>query len=486
MDKKSKMAMILAIAAMSAFGENAMAEKWSFGVMADTQWSGTDPTGNNINTVAVNQIKACNFQFINAGVDFVVQVGDLCDSNNSANGGLQTRLDANAELSAAGIEFYGLRGNHESGSGSKTFFNANYIPASTLDRPVVVNAADTSSYTVTVNNVKIALIDYDSASGTTSKLDSMTTWLDGELEKADHDHAFVFQHKNLLGQNHKDNMFGGTNDANTTQQNNFLKVLDDNGVRFDISGHDHMHHQSLVTSPDGQSTVHELICASDSYKYYTPSTPYSSRETPIAQELYKTGYYIFTVEGPKVNVDYYATTPLANGDIPANPVWTLDESFGYSLNGKEFMVASGDDFGMVQDAFDGTSMHLSGVNSSVAKTYDGRLVYKDINTGWTVSDDYLSDVLTLWGLEDVNAPTVAGGSVNLTLSYDTAEYNGVAYIAKQNMDMTWTPLASVINGDGTVTAVISGDGNYAVVPEPASISLIGIGALGLLARRRRA
>ena len=35
------------------------AAKWSFGVIADTQWSGTDPTGNNINSVAVNQIKAC-------------------------------------------------------------------------------------------------------------------------------------------------------------------------------------------------------------------------------------------------------------------------------------------------------------------------------------------------------------------------------------------------------------------------------------------
>ncbi len=31
-----------------------------------------------------------------------------------------------------------------------------------------------------------------------------------------------------------------------------------------------MHNRSIVTSPDGASKVNQIICASDSYKFYTP------------------------------------------------------------------------------------------------------------------------------------------------------------------------------------------------------------------------
>jgi hypothetical protein len=319
----------------------------------------------------------------------------------------------------------------------------------------------------------------------------VTSWLNTQLQMNDHEQAFVFQHKNLLGQNHKDNMFGGSNDANTTQQNNFLKVLEDNNVRYDISGHDHMHHQSVVASPDGTSSVHELICASDSYKYYTPGNPFSSRDNSISEQLYKTGYYIFTVDGPRVTGKYYETTPLSNGDVSSNAssvVWTLSETFGYSLNGKEFLIGSGGSFNSVVDSYHTTAMSLAGTNSSTAKTADGRLVSKDVNTGWTDRDNSgeISNILTLWGLQDIDQSSMAGAGVTLTLSYDTSSLVGAPYIVEINDDKTWTPLASVVNLDGTVSATITGDGNYVVVPEPASLSLIGLGALGLLARKRKA
>src|SRR5664279_3273801 len=120
----SKRTSICAALALSATS-SAFATPFTFGVMGDTQWSGTDSTGNNINTVAVNQAKACNDQFVKAGVDFVVQVGDLTDTGTTA--GLQTRLDANSALTNAGIAFYGLRGNHEDTTAAQTFFNNNYI-----------------------------------------------------------------------------------------------------------------------------------------------------------------------------------------------------------------------------------------------------------------------------------------------------------------------------------------------------------------------
>ncbi|MEI7837219.1 MAG: metallophosphoesterase [Planctomycetota bacterium] len=462
----------------------AVAAPFTFGVMGDTQWSGSDPTGNNVNTVAVNQIKACNLAFVNAGVSFVVQVGDLCDTNGSTNAALQTRLDANSALNAADIPFYGLRGNHESSTGNQTFFNANYIPANTAARPVAV-APDTSSYAVTVGGTKIVLLDINT-SASASNLTTATTWMDGQLKAADHTQSFVFSHKNLLGQNHKDNEFGSGNDANPAQQNAFIGSLQNNGVRYALSGHDHMHHRSMVASPDGLSKVQEIICASDSYKYYTPGTPYSSRETAISQQLYKTGYYLFTVDGPRVTGKYYETTPLSNGDVPANPTWTLSETFGYSLNGRQFLVPSGGNLNVVQDTYGSTTMHLDGTNSSTVLTYDGRLVTKDVNTGWTdkAAAGFASDALTLWGMEDIDSATTAS-AFTLTMSYQVAPGSGSdIYMARQLADGSWAPLASTLNGDGTVSATIGQGGTFAVVPEPATVSLLVLGGMAVLARRR--
>ena len=459
----------------------ALAAPWSFGVMADTQWSGSDPTGNNVNTVAVNQAKACNQAFVNAGVSFVVQVGDLTDNGSTA--GLQTRLNANTALNAAGIPFYGLRGNHEDNSTAKTFFQSNYIPTSTGSATVAV-APDGVSYSVDYNGTKIVLLDILTADSTAA-MDTATTWMSGQLSAADHTQAFVFDHKNLLGQNHKDNAFGGSNDANPAEQNAFISTAQNNGVRYVISGHDHMHYRSMVTSPDGKSQVQELICSSDSYKYYTPQTPYSSRDGAISQQLNKTGYYIFTVDGPRVTGKYYETTPLANGDVPANPTWTLSETFGYSLNGKEFMVASGGNFNVVQDTYGVTSMHLAGLNGSTVTTSDGRLVSKDVNTGWTdKAPGFASDALTLWGMEDIDSATTVN-PFTLTMSYHVSSgFTGDIYLARENADGTWAHLASILNGDGTVSATVSQDGTFAVVPEPATVSLLVLGGMAVIARRR--
>ena len=85
-------------------------QSWSFGVMADTQWDVADD-GQNPNSVAVGIIKQIDPQFINAGVKFVIQVGDL--TNNGTNIALDTRNAAAQDLYNAGIGFFPLRGNHE-------------------------------------------------------------------------------------------------------------------------------------------------------------------------------------------------------------------------------------------------------------------------------------------------------------------------------------------------------------------------------------
>lgn len=77
-------------------------------------------------------------------------------------------------------------------------------------------------------------------------------WIDSVLESKPSDgHAFVFSHKNLIGQKHKDVLFGSGLTSNATARDEFILSLSANGVRFQLGGHDHMHHRSIVKTFSG-------------------------------------------------------------------------------------------------------------------------------------------------------------------------------------------------------------------------------------------
>jgi len=522
---KTRINLLCAALSLSAVSTLAAAP-FTFGVIGDTQWSGADPTGNNINTVAVNQINAVNTQFVKAGVDFVIQVGDLTNTGSDAS--LKTRLDVNSALNSAGIAFYGLRGNHEATDANQAYFQNNYIPASSAD-VTVVKGPDNTSYSVTYKDTKLVLLDINTSTNTTTQA-AQTTWMSNQLATTDHTQSFVFSHKNLLGQNHKDNQFGSSNDANPADQNTFFKALADNNVKYAISGHDHMHHRSVVTSPDGTAKVQEIITASDSYKYYTPSTPYSSRETPVAQELNKTGYYLYTVDGPHVTGKYYATTPLANGDIAANPTWSLQEKFGYSLNGTNTLVAQGGSFALTHSIASGTSFGengyrgttmaiLSGTNGDTDKTYDGRALTKDLEIGWAPAShgpaNSLSDVLRIWGMSDLGQGDQTD-TFALSLTFDTSglsldtlsNYSIASLDAAGNwlnaVDLNFGGMKTFVAGaydtrytlgtygvdleKHTAWAVLNHNSDFVVssaIPEPSTYALLGAATLGLIVFFRR-
>ena len=211
---------------------------------------------------------------------------------------MQTRLNANSALNTAGIAFYGLRGNHDDNSTAKTFFQTNYVPTSKAGATVAV-ASDGISYSVTHNNTKVVLLDILTEDSTTA-MDAVTPWVDTQLKATDHTQSFVFSHKSMLGEVNKDNQFGGSNDANPTQANNFMKALANDGTRYYICGHDHIYNRSEITSPDGTAKVEQITSGSDSSSYFTPGAPFSTRDMPLAQQLNKTGYTIYTVDGALV------------------------------------------------------------------------------------------------------------------------------------------------------------------------------------------
>jgi hypothetical protein len=504
---------LLAAASASA------AEPWKFGVMSDTQWIGADD-GRNPGTCSVDIVRTLHKQFIDQRVKFVVQVGDLVDSTGSTALTIANTEDVRAafaqELFNAGIGFFPLPGNHDSQplagvefrriypqslNGAMNFTPANVFSVPNPDTlvqpfPMVMGTSFTVgtnfgtpglvydpssssnqdwtglSYSFDYNNTRFVLLDQFSPLNATKNwnpypnaINLQQPWIDTVLAaKPAGGHAFVFAHKGLITENHVDTLFGSDPSKDPAGQDAFITSLSNNGVRYYIQGHDHMHDRSLVsvttgTPTDGKSPkVQNLLCASDSSKFYTPGYPSNddkydvpafghNRQTQIAQELHTIGYYIFSVDGPRVTVDYYSAL-LSNvapaGCSGANCEWLIPttptlnfvktETFGYGLNGKEFQVCQAgqtncnSSYTQVVDSYNSTTARiLSGTNGSAAQDFDGRSFIKTVDTGWTDKvlstpngdNDTASDILTLWGMADLGSDRT--DVYTLSLSYDPSK-----------------------------------------------------------------
>jgi len=439
---------------------------WSFGVMSDTQWTcSTDPAGQNPNAVAVSIINQLNQQFIQKHVKFVIQVGDLTENGNDAD--IMVRANAAQALYNAGIGFFPMRGNHETYANPANGYGiaavqANFpqtrgqmhtFGATNFSSPTQVSLyLDGMSYSFDYSNARFVIIDdwatpdkLVTAAGYPYgySIADQQDWISGRLKKTYRrpDHAFVFSHQNLMGENHQDCLFDGYTNANPDMQNAFFASLQKNDVKYYISGHDHIHQRSLIASPDGLSKVQEIICASDSSKFYTPKALDNAnwfgqkvRETSVSQERYTVGYYIYTVDGPRVTIDYYAddhgnwlsdnnypagTTDLTNLPLNVTPTFHFvkKETWSYSMNGKEFAVAQSGDYTMVKDSFLHTSAQiLAGTNTSTAKDYTGRSFTQLVDTGWTSKMDHSlrREILSLIGWKAKDDDSLRSDILSLT------------------------------------------------------------------------
>ena len=468
------------------------AQPWKFGVMSDTQWSRDD--GRNPGSCAVDIVKALNQQFIQHGVKFVVAVGDLVDKTGSTAESVANSEDIRAafaqDLYNAGIGFFPLRGNHDSNPLAATEFKRIYpqtlngtmnaTPANVFSvpnpdsavqpfparsgspftlgknfsspQPDTTNGLDWRglSYSFDYSNARFVLLDQFSPPNRPADqkgdmtIDPQQSWIDVVLSGKPADgHAFVFGHKGLISENHVDTLFGKDPSQNPAAQDAFITSMYKSGVRYYMQGHDHMHNRSLVSVTSGTPTdgvspkVENIICASDSHKFYTPNVPSNdekydiaafghARQAQISQDLHKVGFYVYTVDGPRVTGEYYsadvpnaAPTPnckqpfpsMCEFTAPTTPPLTFAraETFGYSLNGKEYQVCQAgqakcdSSYSQVVDSYKGTTARiLSGANGSHAYDFDRRPFVKTVNTGWTDGKkDSASNFLTLWGMADL-------------------------------------------------------------------------------------
>jgi len=490
---------MFAVSLLFAAVSPSSAQSWKFGVMADTQW-GVPDDGKNPGSCSVDIVKAINQQFIVKKVKFVIEVGDLVDKLGDKKTGVTAETIANAEgvraafaqeLYNAGIGFFPLRGNHDahglSGPEFKRIYpqtqngTMNATPPSVFSipnpdaatqpfpkpegspftvgknfsspDPAKTRNLDWSglSYSFDYENARFILLDQFSPLNAKDgdkpdlTIDQQVPWIVDTLAgKPAGGHAFVFGHKGLISQNHVDTLFGNDPAASGLNQNAFITALYKNGVRYYMQGHDHMHDRSLVSITTGTPTdgvsprVQNIICASDSDKFYRPNVPSNdekynigvfghSRQAMVSQELRTVGFYIYTVDGPRVTGEYYAAkvpnaAPAAKCKadpdmcefmIQTTPPLTFvkAETFGYSLNGKEFLVCQSgqqkcnSSYTQVADNYNGTSAKvLSGINGSTAQDKNNRPFLKTVDTGWTDKDDSTqSNVLSLWGMADLNS-----------------------------------------------------------------------------------
>jgi len=461
---------------LAAPGIQTSSTAWSFGVMGDTQWTlTTDPAGNNPNGVSASIINQINKEFINKGVKFVIQVGDLTENGNDLD--IATRAHAAQALSDAGIGFFPMRGNHETcakpaNGYAIAAFKTNFPQTQCLSKTFgAINCSSPSSVSNDLTGMSYSF-DYGAA-GSTARfviIDNWATpskrvdaagyaygysiadqqpWISSRLDKniRKTKHIFVLSHQSLISENHQDSLFSGYTNANPDMQNAYFASLQKNNVKYQISGHDHIHQRSIVVSPDGVSKIQELISASASSKFYTPKDSsdakwygQKSRETSVSQELYGVGYYIFTISGPRVTIDYYSDDHggwLSDENYPAGtgngltnkvtPVFNFikKETWGYSLNGKEFLIGGSNSasYSVVQDKFGKTEAKiLSGEYRNSAKDHNSRILTKTVNTGWRArATGTLSDILTLWGMKSV--ASIPSDTYTLSISYEPKNVN---------------------------------------------------------------
>ena len=521
---------------------------WSFGVMDDTQWTTTDPAGQNPsqnpNTVAVSIINQINDQMIAKQVKFVIQVGDLTD--NGSNDAIASRATAALPLLKAGIGFFPMRGNHETYGTSNSFgipaFQAAFPQTQGLSN--TFGARDFSSPTSVSSDLKGMSYSFDYGTPgdnarfvivdnwvTPSKdvpaagydygysIADQQSWISSRLDAATRGttQAFVFSHQPLIAENHQDSPFTGYTNANPTWQNAFFASLQNNGVKYYISGHDHISQRSIIASPDSKSSVQEIIGASDSSKFYTPKPVDQAnwfgqkfRETSVSQDIGRVGFYVYTVDGPRVTVDYYADDQggwQSDDSYPSGPTnagshvtpsfhFVKRATWGYSLNGKQFLVGGGakngvsngaginygTDYSVVQDSFQGTSAKiLSGTYTTpAAADYSGRPLVQTVNTGWTADascGELNSNILTLWGMTngDLTNTNKAGSSQtdNFALSMSTDKgqgYHGLGILVAKDANGHWVNAVDLNSGPQTKRFVLGpelpsdGLGTYGIDP----------------------
>ena len=200
-------------------------------------------------------------------------------------------------------------------------------------------------------------------------------------------------------------------------------------------------------------------------------------------ETQHVGFYIYTVDGPRVTIDMYSNVV---GNLSDDNAWPYNSTtkaqrvtptfefvkrttWGYSTNGKEFVVGNGESYSIVADEFQGTSARiLNGVNGSKEQDAglpplvdeNARLLSNAVDTGWRVknSDKLKSNILTLWGMTDMNSEQTDTYVLSMSLEWKRMIHlgNGGIGIASLNTEGQWVNAVDLNIGSNSVKSFVVG------------------------------
>lgn len=392
------------------------ADAWTFGLMSDTQW-GADADGENPGSIAGGLQRLINQRMIDLGAAFLLQVGDNVDvEDDRYNGRPEVRtLPIKGELVQplydAGIGFYSLRGNHEASQTAAQEF-PEVFPQHRGEGPHPLAGAtnfsspsallEGLSYSFDVRNLRLVILDQftrpDGTGATNDNILDQLDWIEERvMDRPEDMHCIIAAHKNIIGGNHVDSLFGADPSANADGVDRFLRICDEGGVAFVWGGHDHHHKRSVITSRDGRHSVEQLIAGSDSSKFYTPRTPAIAdsydgpSETILAEELWTLTHYVITVDGPVLEVDFYSMStgtdygPASLTATPSGNDWHWREGWASTLNGTSTIVEPGGSYeGITAADYQGHAVRiLAGTNTAERADYAGRAMSQRVVTGWT-------------------------------------------------------------------------------------------------------
>lgn len=307
-----------------SFGNALHAETpWKFGIMGDTHDAPPHLPGSE--GVALDYIRVLNQAFINHKVDFVVQCGDLADSQNGQTPkGLEKRLEAVEPLEKAGIPFYAIRGNHDDGPKRAKEFSELFMPGgkrSKLEEPqgFVRNG---ENFAFRHKNASLYFLDSE-LSLKPDQLVKFSEWMKSYRSAPNRpNHCILFTHRPLrTPANFRENLFALKNEFSENEQNAFYNNLKASGVNLLASAHLHAHIRAKVKSPDQKTSLDTFVCAPSGNKIL-PSPiclPLAAHDQILYYRTSCVGYYIVTVHDDKLHIDFYSAPSTGKNEDDKSP-----------------------------------------------------------------------------------------------------------------------------------------------------------------------
>lgn len=301
---------------------------WKFGIIGDTHNS--PPKKSNAG-VALSYIKLVNSEFIRHGVDFVVQCGDLADAQGGQDKeGFPVRFRANEDLRKAGIPFYALRGNHDTGNMRNEQMKTYFLPGKKGGKKPKGYVQNGLNYGFRHKNASLYFLDIDNSLNP-KKLIEWSNWMASFRKKENRPpHCIVFTHRNLhVPMSFRECLFGRKNDDSPDAQNVFYKNLVDSGTGLFVTAHLHMHLRGSAVSPDGKHSVNTMICAPCGEKVFPINFPLPMEEGDRTKEFFTNcyGYYIVTVSDKDIQIKFYSAPTTGKDKNPPSNTFKLKDNW---------------------------------------------------------------------------------------------------------------------------------------------------------------